>query len=104
MSIIFQKGGNFWIESIVVARASIGSSTLDTDINLERAGRFLGGSVTLDADLVEGNMERIQTSLEVGGTNNSLTFGLNITQIRLKRYNAGGAASFGAYILIFMGK
>jgi len=107
MTIIEQKGGNYWIESFVVARATVGSGTgeeLNTDINLERPGVFLGCSVSVDSALAASSMDQVQTSLQVGGSNNTLTFGLEITQIRLRRYNASSDVIFGAYILVFMRK
>jgi len=106
MTIISQKGGNYWIESIAVARASVGStSTLDTDITLSRPGVFLGCSVSLDSALSNDEMDRISCSLQNGGGNNALTVGLEITQVRLRRYNDQGNANiFGAYILVYMRK
>jgi len=106
MTIIEQKGGNYWIESFAVARASVGAAaTVDTDITLERPGVFLGGSVSLDSALLFSDVDQTNLSLQVGGSNNALTIGAEITQVRLRRYNgSAGALIFGAYILVFMRK
>jgi len=106
MTIISQKGGNFWIESIAVARASVANNTTtNTDIELSRPGVFLGCSVSLDSALAEDETDDINLSLQVGGSNNALTVGAEITQIRLRRYNENaGALIFGAYILVYLRK
>jgi len=104
MTIITQKGGNYWIESFVVARAAIGSGVTNTELTLERPGVFLGCSLAMDTSETETVMQNIHQSLQIGGTNNSLTFGLEITSVRLRRSNTSGTVSFGANVLIYMKK
>jgi len=105
MTIIKQKGGNDWIESFAVARASIDQGVTDTDINLSRPGVFLGCSVSMDSSLSEAELVFLDLSLQVGGSNNALTIGGEITQVRLRRYNDQVSANiFGAYILVFLRK
>jgi len=49
MTIISQKGGNYWIESFVIPRTLISAgSALNTELTLERAGSFLSVSMVLD--------------------------------------------------------
>jgi len=104
MTIIDQDGGNFWIETFVVARAAIGAGITDTELTLERPGLFLGCSIALDTAETEVVMNRCHTSLQVGSTDNSLTYGLEIGSIRLRRSNTSGTVTFGAYVLVFMRK
>jgi len=107
MTIIDQKGGNFWIEAVTVPRAAVGSGSdteLNTEITLERPGVFLGCAVTLDSALVASDVDTVQLSLQVGGSNNALTIGTEITSVRLRRYNQSSDQIFGAYVLVYMRK
>lgn len=104
MTIIEQKGGNFWIESIVVPRAAISGGVTDTEITLERPGVFLGCSLALDTAETQGPMAQILFSLQQGGSDNTLTLGLNISSVRLRRSNLSGTDTYGVYILIYMRK
>jgi len=94
--------GEFWIESFVIARAAIAQGLVDSDQTLSRAGFFVGASMVLDGDLSEA--ERLDVGLQISDTaDTELTYGEEITQVRIKlSNNNAGARTFGAKVIIFL--
>jgi len=92
----------FWIESFVVARAAIVQGTTTTDLVLTRSGHFVGLSAVLDTIVNNVGMRDIGIAV-TDLINAELTYGQEITGIRLRRSNVNvGAQTFGAKIMVFM--
>jgi len=109
MTIIFQDGGNFWIESmqISVTLPAIESTTQSTTTNLVRAGRYIGSMITPlgfggagDADESCG----LTALLNQAGA--ELTYGNSITGVRVAQAKiAGGDTQVIRYqVVVFMRK
>jgi len=105
MTIIQQKGGNYWIEAFDVARTVItGGSSLVTAHILERGGIFLGISICLD------NSESVSNRRTIEGTvrntdNTQLIRGEFMTEFESFITNdAGGSITTGAHLVVWMKK
>jgi len=105
MTIISQKGGNFWIESFLVPRTSISATdTIDTTHTLERSGIFLGCSSSLDNVLGFADAVFLNSVLR-NVDNSQLTFGQFITQIESSMTNDKTSAIIsGIHIIVWMKK
>lgn len=102
MTIIFQNGNEFWIESFTVARATITQEEVDTDFTLERAGFFLGASLTLDHDLGFASADDVAGSIE-DLDNSQLLYAQRMSQIRVHLSNASSSGRiFGANLIVYM--
>jgi len=99
--IIFQKGGNFWIESHELVRATVAAGAARTDtITLDRPGTFVGAASTTDADNSAGGAAQVRT---VGGA--FLAYGTFVTQVEgLVRNFGAGSIEVGYRVLIFLRK
>jgi len=96
---------DFWIESFHVPRASLANNTrVITVFTLKKAGRFIGCSTTMDADLAGGIIGNINTTVvKNGGT--TLNYGDAISQIQTIHSNSSGITSIiGVHVLVFMRK
>jgi len=103
LTIIFQLGYEYWIESFTIARSSIASGAgSNTDVTLERAGFFLGCTESIDANLAASVAPDLAVTIK-NTSNAELNFGQEISGVRITRQNNdAGAALFGAHVLIFM--
>jgi len=102
MPIIDQKGGNYWIESIEVARATVvAAGQRDSGaINLERGGVFIGVSVTINSDTTNASGAQVTTAAA-----GELNIGDSITQVRFFARNTSGASQeLGMHCLVYMRK
>jgi len=102
MTIIFQLGNEFWIESILVSVGAIGTSaSVNDDFTLERAGVYLGHAGTIT---VLNGTENL--SFRVVKTDNSdVVVGDAITGLRVRTSNHDGVSasvSNSVRILVFM--
>ena len=98
MVIIFDNG-NFWIDSIFVARVSVAASTtLQTTHPLVREGSIMAIAVSVDSD--DG---RVTGSIR-NPDNSEITFAQVSSEVELIRRNldAGGAHNIGIKCVIFM--
>jgi len=98
MVIIFEKGGEFWIESFVNARSNVNAAATKTvNFTLTKSGIFIGCSVTVDSD---------SNRQDVGVRNiddSEITYGQVMTTIRaFARNQLGTAAQIGFKVIIFM--
>jgi len=109
MTIIFNKGGSFWIEShqITIVPVDLAAGRYAVPIQLDRPGTFLGGSISVietanDAANAQGNSQIMLQ--QVGGA--ILNIGDQITQVdaaTLKLATAGGT-SVDVNVILFMRK
>jgi len=107
MTIIFQKGNNFWIESLITARTSIAATTTSSfDSTLERPGIFLGASLALDIPTTVTGAEQVLISAGIRQLDNSeLVFGDNISTIRTRITNQNATAEIvGTKIIVYLRK
>jgi len=102
LSIIFQKGDEFWIESIVVPVLSITAlEIVTTTIQLSKPGDYLAAQVCYTSS--SENITRFLSAYIRKTNGGSITFGENLTAIELVRGNEHSAnINVGANILIFM--
>jgi len=103
MTLIYQLGNTFWIESFSVTRASIANQAERvTTHTLERSGRVMGVSVSMDHDL-EANLVT-GLSLVLRATDNTqIVIGEQVTALESVFMNDSGAAVIvGENILVFM--
>jgi len=102
---IFAQGNNWWIESFTVARAAIADQTeRSTTHTLERAGVFIGGSATMDHDIVASAVSGMSLVLR-SSDNTELVLGENITTIESVFMNdSGGSKTAGEIVLVLLRK
>lgn len=92
------------IQSFQVARVLLASGTARIDdFNLDRGGRFLGGTITGDSDHVVGD-----TSIEIvelrDGDSSDLTYGKAVTALEALLRNGGSVGrNCGWHAIIFIG-
>ena len=102
MTIIFSQGGNFWIESHELLRATVVDGAARTLTSfLDRPGTFLGGSATADANNSDlGNAIILRdtdgTQIQIGQS--ILGFQATVTN------SAGGDREVGIKVIMFMRK
>jgi len=106
MTIIFEMGGEFWIESLPIpATAVAANTTVSADLALTRAGNFLCGQVTI------GNV--VNTSEIVGRLTNAganIAFGefldtvSGTIRVRLKNSSGTNETAAQGYVIIYMRK
>jgi len=108
MSIIFQLGGTFWIESFQTTITLEDASGTDASsiITLEREGIFIGGSVQVTSGTVSndnsqalGGVRLMTSALGV------LNLGTLIQKVRLlaeKQTGTAGNTSYQVNVILFM--
>jgi len=96
---------DWWIEYFHVARASLSAaSRRNTNFTLSKAGNFMGGSITTDADLAGGFIQGVQCAL-VQTNNAELLFGQQLSAIRSIMSNGTGSALIcGEHVLVYLRK
>jgi len=89
---------NEWVDGLIDPRATVAGNGNDTrTMNLVTPGRFVGGSVSLDASSTRGDVGFRQ----VGGA--EITYGVRLTAIEIVYRNNGAAPmEMGAKICLFM--
>lgn len=97
--------GDFWIETFIVARAAIAANTVSgAQVILTKAGRFVGGSVSLDTNFA-ASTDDISCSMATDPANAEITYGLALTAIQVKRVNNTAAPiTFGVKVVLFLRK
>jgi len=107
MTIIFQKGDLFWIESLVHPRTAVsGTTEINADLTLERPGTFLGCNLAMDVPTSVVGAEQVLINMAMRNTDNSeLLIGDIITGVRLRVSNQNaGEEIIGAKVIVFMRK
>jgi len=85
MSIIFQLGNQFWIESHVISHLAVAAgATQNATVTLDRAGALMGYSCSLSSTQMEGAVQQYLTTTANGRLN---TFGQEFTQLRSRLIN-----------------
>jgi len=100
---VVAQGNNWYIESFHVARAAIADQAeRATTHTLERAGVLIGGSATMDHDIVASAVTGLSLVLrETDST--ELVIGANITTIQSVFMNdSGGSKTVGETVLILL--
>lgn len=95
-----------WIESFVVNRSSIAGNTVtNTNLTLERPGKFVGCSLGMDVGLID-EVQQSNIALTMKNlSNGDLTYGLEITGVKIGRANNNAVAVLiGAKVLVYMTK
>jgi len=103
MTIVFQLGNNFWIETFEQARVQVNAGTdTDVDFTLSRSGLFLGAAITIDNNSIAA--VTVLTAVTVKKTDDStLGFGDAINTIRVVKHNGDGSArTFGFHLIVLM--
>jgi len=104
LTLIFELGDEFYIESHVVNRATIsaGSFALTTITN-DKPGKYLGGAAFLDINSTdEADLAGINYAI-LKSDNGQLAINDDIATIRVRRYNnTAGDLSFGLTVILFM--
>jgi len=110
MTIIFQFGGNFWIEFVqlpTIVLVDAAGHQASTDVTLERPGIFVGGSIFQRGGADNDNTQAIGSfSLREGG-DTALIFGDNIVSVNWaidKEAGTAGNTNANANALVFMRK
>lgn len=105
MTIITQKGGNYWVESFDLARTAITTgNSLITAHTLDRPGIFLAISICLDNSASVADRQELSASVR-NINNNQLSLGDFVTGIEsLITNNAGGTVTTGAHLVVWMKK
>jgi len=103
MTIIFQRGDLFWIESLDVVRATIlAGNEIVSDITLTKAGHVLGVSVSEDYNTTPAIGVFLKCTVRKTD-NNFIAIGDSITQIRTERSNGDGTdRTMGMHVILFM--
>jgi len=103
MTIIFQKGDEFWIETFARSRVSVAAgSSSGTTFTLERAGTFLGGQATIDAPTGALETGLVGASIRTTG-GLQIVLGDEITSFIAIRFNGDASAlNLGAYVTMYM--
>jgi len=106
MTIIYEKAGEFWIDTINITRTALAAGADDNiNISISRPGDFLGAVVVADSDLSDvsvGIRRRDTTNIPFGSRldDSSNSRGLEVT-----RHNFNAAeAQIGFHVIIFMRK
>jgi len=104
MVIIFQKGNEFWIESIIIDRINVvGGGETNFDRNLQRAGTFLCCSVAIDAGTMNSTRMAGLASHIKQTDDSELVAGDEISAIRIRQGNDdAGGLTFGTKVMVFM--
>jgi len=107
MVIIFQQGKEFWIErvSVSVVIPDAAGETTGTAVSLERAGFFLGGSISISNVLPNDNAQGIG-SIELRGLpTGQIILGTFVEQVRgviQKQLGTAGNTTVSLQIMAFM--
>jgi len=102
---VVAQGNNWWIESFHVARGAIADQAERiTNHTLERPGVLIGGSATMDHDIVATAVTGL--SLVLRETDSSeLVIGANVTALQSVFMNdSGGSKTVGETVLILLRK
>jgi len=107
MVIVYERGDEFWIDSLDLAIASVAAGGFaNVTIPISRAGTFLAGSCSIDtgsASAATAHFVNVELQNQTGG--NHMVVGDRITGIRIRKTNGAAAAvTFGAYVILFMRK
>jgi len=106
MSRIFTLGNEFYIESLISARASVAANTLSSrTLTLEIAGRFLCGVATLDMTGSDPDIMGL-VSVALRNTNNSeLTVNSQVALVEAAVANGSASAqTIGVKVILLMRK
>jgi len=100
---LIAQGTNWWIESFTVTRASIADQAERvTAHTLNRAGVFLGASVSMDHDIAASAVTGLQVVIRALD-DSQLVIGEDITGVESVFMNDSGAAAIvGQVVLVFM--
>jgi len=103
MTIVFQLGDTFWIETHIVARRSVAAGDHDDDfIACDKAGIFLGAMCALDANAATADGGGVTISVQQAG-GAAWVMGIDITQFQVRLGNpTAGALTIGGIITILM--
>jgi len=103
LTIIFQKGEEFWIEAFTVARSSISAGGFGiTNFTLQRAGTFLGAALAVDTAGAVADIADVIAFVRNDDVT-ELTFGQALSILEVVRTNgSSNAVTFGCHVIVFM--
>jgi len=104
LTIIFELGNEFWIETFHILRANIGAGgNRVTNTTLERAGFFLGGGVCIDTATFDTTVLATQNATMQQLDDTELIVGTRITGVRTRESNDdAGVVLRGLNVFILM--
>jgi len=104
MTIIFQKGSNFWIESHdIVIQAVLANSFVNVDVTLNRPGAYLGSLSSKIIQSADPALINVLDTMVLNVAGLRLNFGDNVTQVRVRlSNNSGSALNEGASLIVFL--
>jgi len=94
---------DYWIEMFTVPRASVpGTTRVDTNFTLEKAGRYLVALTTVDADLIPGNINDV-FAIATNTDDSEMIYGQALSVIRVSVFNSAGVArTMGAKVIVYL--
>jgi len=97
--------GDFWIETFNFDRVNLINASQTDDVTLDKPGRIVGISASIDSDETPPADARNLSVLCKQTDDSEISYGDALTQLRIYRANSSGMATdVGAHIIVFLKK